>query len=500
MQNTNFFTKLVNVGIRPQEATILETQFQNEPEFTEGLEVVATWVSLKQIPPVAKPKGQPWLDIYDGMLESTQAGIDLDSAYVDSLKPFALSTDVQMALSHAISVRMKAILDFESSKNNKKRFKTVDYVNQLKLLGYNFKLNDLNDDIEVNGYKIDDIKGAEIRTKMRDSGFYKMNEVEDAYLTMAGANRYHPIKDFLNSLTYDGGDYIAELASYFTDKYGVFGTWLRRWLIGACAKVFEAEQNRTLILDGFQGIGKSDFVKWIGFYFIPDLKKYFIEEDIKTEDKDFILRLSTKLVWEVKEFGVSTRKVDYEALKGFLSTRQITVRKPYGHHDIEKDVMCSFIGTINNSTGIFADPTGSRRYMVSHLTAIDWTYRDLDPIKLWGEAMAAYLAGENWNLVGSEYDQAKEINTEYDVDDPIEDVLKKYFYINPQQKSWWLPTTDILHVIEDQNAGNIRGSSRANAMRLATIMTKLGLEKVRNYNSLQQRVNGYCGITYGNIP
>ena len=491
MAATNFFTSLINLGISPQDATILETHYANEKGFTDDIDIVSSWLALKQIPTSSRPNSDPWQHIYDHILKETQAGIDIDSAFSNSLSGYA--SDIQIALTRVVSLRMKVIYDFEQSKGNKKRHKTIDYINQLKIFGHNFRLNVLDDSIELNGTKLSDVVAAEVRTQMRDAGFYKISELEDAYVTFAKQNSYHPIQEYLNSLKYDGGNYISEVASYFVDKYGMFDTWLRRWLIGACAKVFEAEQNRMLVLDGMQEIGKSEFIRWLA----SKMKHYHIESSIEPDNKDHQLRLANKWIWEVSEFGATTRKSDYEALKAFLTTRTITVRKPYGHHDIVKPAMCSFIGTINNSSGIFADPTGSRRFMVSHLLEIDYHgYLTIDVDNVWAEAMAAYLNGENWKLEGKERENSNEINEQYSIDNPIEDLIKKYFHVDKSHDDWWVSTIDILHVLENPNEGALKGTTQGNAMKLSSAMTKLGLEKVRGYNHSNQRVWGYKGLSF----
>ena len=78
--------------------------------------------------------------------------------------------------------------------------------------------------------------------------------MEDAYTAHAWSNRYHPIRDYLMDLKYDGQDHIGHFASYFTDEHNVFGKWIRRWLVGACARVMAGEQNRVLVIDGIQGL------------------------------------------------------------------------------------------------------------------------------------------------------------------------------------------------------------------------------------------------------
>jgi len=495
MPPTNFFTILINAGIKPQEATILETQYSSEQSFLDGLEVIASWLALKQIPSAAKPTGQPWQDIYDFMITATQAGTDLDSAFSDSLANMA--SDVQIAITRAVGVRMKAIIDFEAKKGNKKRFKGDDFINQLKVFGYSFRYNEVKDAIEVNGQPMSDGLAATIRMQLRDTGMAKVSEAEDAYLSFAWFNKYHPIKDYLNSLAWDGKSNIETLAGYFVDEYQMFAVWLRKWLIGSCAKVFmtpkKPVQVPMLILDGPQNLGKSQFAKWLA----SETMEYFYEGAINPDSNDCVIRAASKWIWEVSELGATTRKADQEALKAFLTYETIKARRPYGRFDVEKMALATFVGTVNNYSGLFSDPTGSRRYLISKILSIDWAYSDCcDVNQIWAEAMAAYLAGESWQISSTERTRANEINIFYDVEDPVEDLIKKYFDIDPDNHAWWTSTTDIIYVLEDPSKGAVRSTTRLLTLSISSAATKMGLKKGKRRNRNNQLVWGYYGIQH----
>lgn len=493
---SNLFKFLLQSGISKADAEQLDQSFNTEEvvAFVDGMEAIAQILATKdnnlqmQIPPTA----EPWGSIYQLIsTEIVQNQVDPLVAFSQAMMAFDHDRDLQQAITNAVGYRMAVIQDFEKQKGSKKRYKSKDYLLALHHLGYNFRMNDIADKIEVNQVPITDEKAGEIRAKMRDGGFYRSHEMEDVYAWEATKNRYHPIKNYLLGISWDGKDYIAQLASYFNDAYGMFPVWLRKWLIGSCAKVFEAEQNPMLVLDGPQGIGKSEWARWL----CRPMPDYFIEAPINTDDKDSDIRLISSWIWEVSELGATTRKADYEALKAFLTTRKVTVRKPYGRHDISKPALASFIGTINNSSGIFSDPTGSRRFLLSKLQEISWNYSlEMDPNNVWSEAMAAYLSGESWKLSRDEYQKSTTINEEYDVADPIEDLVKKFFDLDVTRDDWWIPTTDILAVLQDPIRGGLRGTSRGNAMGLAAVMTKLGHEKKRRNNTIGQQVWGYTGI------
>ena len=357
-------------------------------------------------------------------------------------------------------------------------------------------MNLCDDSIEVlNGSKqpekMTDGLAMYIYRQMADKGFHGQEEVSSCYVAAAYKNRYHPVREYLSGLSYDGGQYIQELATYFQDTRDVFPLWLRKWLIGAVAKVFAGAQNPMLVLDGGQNLGKSTFAKWLA----SPLSRYFVEAPIEPDNKDDLIKLMNKWVWEVKELGSTMRRADQEALKSFLTLEEVTVRAPYARYPIQKPAMASFIGTVNNAGGILNDPTGSRRFHVCKLSQINWDYINLDINRIWAEAVAAYLANEPVQLSPGEVELRDEINEEYQVEDVVEGMLKKFFIIDPVQLGWWIPTTDILKILEDPNQGNLKGGgSHSNAMRLAQTMTKLGLQKKKQRNHLGQPVNGYTGI------
>lgn len=374
-----------------------------------------------------------------------------------------------------------------------------DYISALEHLGYRFAMNSTDDSIEVNGKPLTDGQAAHIYITMRDLGFNSRPVLDAVIQAQAWQHQYHPIKDYLHSLKWDGKPHIYNLAAnHFVDEHGAFPLLLRKWLIGSVAKTMQQAFNPMLVLDGEQRLGKSKFAQWLA----SPMDDYYIERPIMTSNDDLI-RLSRIWIWEVAELGATIRKTDREALKNFVSTMTIQARRPYGRYDIRKPALASFIGTINNEGGFLADPTGHRRFWPCHLLSIDWRgyTAHFDPDDLWAEAYAAYLAGEGWTLDDDEQELVNTIADTYEIDDPIEGLVKKYFVIDPARIDWWLSTQEILSTLED---GGLRGTTKSNAMYLASTMTKLKLRKRRGLNGKGNRVNGYEGIMYaptlGGIP
>ena len=120
---------------------------------------------------------------------------------------------------------------------------------------------------------------------------------------MANKNSYHPIKEYLESLEWDGQDHIGKLSTYLKDEHEpitypdgttktVIHAYLDKWFIGAVKRVCDNDtSNAMLVLHGKQGDGKSQFGQWLS-----PKKEWLIEDDIDPNDKDMIRLLREKLV------------------------------------------------------------------------------------------------------------------------------------------------------------------------------------------------------------
>lgn len=372
-----------------------------------------------------------------------------------------------------------------------------DYVAAAESLDFTFRLNVLNDTVEVNGERMSDVTEAKILSHLYDRGFKNAEIARRAFITKADECRHHPVKGYLQSLKWDGADHIAQLAGYFSDNHApiryadgstrrVFHAWLRKWLIGGVGKVFDPRniQNFMLILDGAQGKGKSYFTKWL-----CPLADLHMESAIKTEDKDFMGYLSTKWIWEVGELGATLRKADREALKAFITQVDVTYRPPFGRYAISKPALASFIGTVNMDGGLLNDPTGYRRFCPVELLDIDWAYvKRVDVNQVWAQAYALYCSKESWRLSTEEKATHAEIVQNYEVEDVLSGHVQEWFVIEPDNHDRYTPTTKIIDRL--RTFAGVRTEDRKLAMQLSSTLQKLGLTKAKKENRW-----GYYGIS-----
>lgn len=365
--------------------------------------------------------------------------------------------------------------------------KTKDYLKAFEMLEFKFRLNELDDSIEVNGERMNDIVAADICNRMRDIGLSSVGWVERAWSTAAAKDTYNPLKEMLSELKWDGHDWIRNFVQgYTTETSGLGEIAFKRWMIGAVAKVFEGAQNFMMVWDGPQGVGKSHLANWLCPW-----NEYFLEGAIRPDDKDAMLRACTHLVWEVGELQATTRKSDKEALKDFITKQTVTVRRAYGRFDMVKPTTVNFIGTINeDGAGFLTDPTGSRRFVIICFEAIDWRYSaNLDAKNLWAQAYALYKQGEQWNLTSSEKSLQNQVNEKYQMDSLVADMLFEHYVITNDPEDY----ETVNAIMDTLYLNGLRGNQRSTMMELSRIMSRLRLEKIRPRLE-GQRPTAFTGI------
>lgn len=377
-------------------------------------------------------------------------------------------------------------------------------VDDLKRLGYDFRINDLDESVEIklpnhDWQRINDTLEAIIKCDMRDEGYGSkkkpsLSAMKDAYTKLAHTQRYNPIKIYFDGLDVtnymadvNGPYYIPTMKTYFDNPDGQLGPWLFRWMVGTIAKIYEGARNPMLVLVGPQRSGKSYFCQWLCP--VPDR---FIKSSINPDSKDSNLRLADVLVWEVEELGATTRRADVEALKAFITKPFIYERPPYGRHPIHKPANASFIGTVNyDGAGFLTDVTGSTRFLSCEIESINFDYsKDVNIDHLWREALWYYrnMPG-SWELTDQEKQTQAMVNAKFETVSALADVIETHFIITGEDIDF-LTTQHIKNIcssyyrITNENAFN---------NELARVLYKLGLKKGRTAHS-EGGARGWHGL------
>lgn len=291
----------------------------------------------------------------------------------------------------------------EESTSTKVRKLTADeYIDLTRSWGYDLRRCVLDDRMwfskDGSDYALlDDCDLGTLRTLYWDACIadrlcYKVQVFEDVLGVMASRSPWHPVREYLEGLSWDGEDRLSTLAACLATADGIDARRpLEAWMTGAVARVYEnGLQNFVLVLDGPTGIGKSWFANWL-----CPLKQCFNESPIDPDRPDSQLRSIRSWVWEIPELDKVTAKADVAALKQFVTQQQVTVRKPYGKFDMVKPALASFIGTVNGTGGFLRDLTGNRRWWPVEVLSMDRSYKGLDVDQLWAQALQGYKDGRH---------------------------------------------------------------------------------------------------------
>lgn len=230
-----------------------------------------------------------------------------------------------------------------------------------------------------------------------------LNTARSAIVAAAKENTINPPKDYLEKLVWDG---TKRLDMWLIDICGVKDTAYERlvgskWMIAAIARMFRpgSKVDNILILEGDQGLGKSTLLKELCTF---DDKPYFTDDLAPIGTKDCSIQLQGVMVVELPEMQVLMR-TDMNVFKPWLSRTVDRYRPPYGILLTDSPRRCIFAGTWNpDGTGLFDDPTGSRRFWPVTCTEIDMVALRGCRDQLWAEAIVRYKAGEQWWLADDE--------------------------------------------------------------------------------------------------
>jgi predicted P-loop ATPase len=243
---------------------------------------------------------------------------------------------------------------------------------------------------------------------LQDNGIHVSTDIAgQAVQTVARERRFHPVRDYLDGLKWDGRGRLGSWAEKYLGVQTSDDIQLSqyvsavgaRFLIQAVARIYKpgAKADCCLILEGTQGLKKSTALKTLS-------EPWFTDEiaDLGTKDS----AMQTHGVWmiEIAELD-SMNRSEVGAIKSFMSRTTDRFRPPYGKHLVEAPRQCVFAGSVNNSTYL-RDETGGRRFWPLSCTAIDVDQLASDRDQLWAEAVGRFKAGEVWWLDSEELNRA----------------------------------------------------------------------------------------------
>lgn len=268
------------------------------------------------------------------------------------------------------------------------------------------------------GEYIKDIDMIKVKRWLADTEFGiepSKDAVLEATTLVADREKYHPVRDWLESLKWDGVPRIDTWVKDYCEgeaEEPFLSEASRKFLLAMVKRIFEpgCQWDYVLVLEGTQGKYKSSIARAIAG------DKWFMDNLPDLKDKDSMLNLQGKWLIELGELA-SVKRTDFNQVKAYLVRRTDTVRPHYGRLVGDVPRQSVFIGTVNEGQYL-KDPTGNRRYWPIKVGLCDVQGLKRVRDQLFAEAVHVYKTTNEVLMLGPEATiQATEAQEERRIDD-----------------------------------------------------------------------------------
>ncbi len=253
------------------------------------------------------------------------------------------------------------------------------------------------------------------------------NIIVDAFTEVTRKNRFHPIKEYLESQTWDG---VKRLESLFIDYLGAADTHYvrqvtRKAFLAAVTRLYNPGHkfDEMLVLIGPQAAGKSTLLGKLGMKWFSDSLRTF-------ENKEAGEHLQNGWIFEISELS-AMKKSEVEEVKAFLSKTEDRYRVAYDRQVSEFPRKCVFFGT-TNTRDFLRDTTGNRRFWPVEVNPENQKYTHWGHLtehligQIWAEALQLFKAGESLLLDKEAKAKAEQQQAQHMEVDPREGIIQEW--------------------------------------------------------------------------
>lgn len=255
----------------------------------------------------------------------------------------------------------------------------------------------------------------------KNYGLKHDRNINKAMNIVANENKYHPIREYLEHLRWDGQSRISSLLPKYlgADKNTYTKEIMRLLMLAAIHRIYEpgCKFEIMVCLVGGQGAGKSTFFRFLAIH-----DEWFSDDLKRMDDENVYRKLQGHWIIEMSEMMATVNAKSIEDIKSFLSRQKETYKIPYETHPEDKPRQCVFVGTSNSMDFLPLDRTGNRRFapvlvhperVEKHILENETEAREYFQ-QAWAEAMELYRNGiQELKLSKETEEYLKELQKEF---------------------------------------------------------------------------------------
>lgn len=370
----------------------------------------------------------------------------------------------------------------------------VEVEDWLRNRGWDIRKNLLSGELEIHTQggvaPMSDERLAEIRFTMvyATNGKEPAKEkIADAAALIGERRAYHPVRDYLSSLQWDG---VERLNGWLVDYLGADDTPLnrafaRKVLCAAVRRVMQpgCKFDSMLVLQGIQGIGKSSAIRAL----CPDGHWFTDQLEIGADPKTTIEKTAGAWLIEMPELDGMGRR-DANRVKSFVSTTEDRSRLAYGRFAVTRPRQFVLFGTTNEDRYL-TDTTGNRRFWIAKVSKANPVGIAAVRDQLWAEAVKAEIAEHLWLDDPALMSAASAVAHDALDFGPWKEIIGDRIPDGPLK----IEAADVWRMVGIDGAETINRLTKAHQSHLKTAMDGLGFERKDSgiRNAVGKKVRAY---------